>query len=102
MLVGGDWQGAMGKINALRMAAGVEPAMATNTAEAWTALKFERGVVLWLEGRRLGDFFRWNRDNTPGAPARAGNSRRGTRTRARTSSSRTSASRYRAVRSTRT
>jgi len=66
MLVGGDWQGAMGKINALRMAAGVEPAMATNTAEAWTALKFERGVVLWLEGRRLGDFFRWNRDNTPG------------------------------------
>ncbi|MDE2804259.1 MAG: RagB/SusD family nutrient uptake outer membrane protein [Gemmatimonadota bacterium] len=67
MLVAGDWQGAMGKINALRMAAGVEPAMATNTAEAWTALKFERGVVLWLEGRRLGDFFRWNRDNTPGA-----------------------------------
>ena len=67
MLVSGDWQGAMGKINALRMAAGVEPAMATNTAEAWTALKFERGVVLWLEGRRLGDFFRWNRDNTPGA-----------------------------------
>ena len=66
MLVNGDWEGAMGKINALRMAAGVEPAMATNTAEAWTALKFERGVVLWLEGRRLGDFFRWNRDNTPG------------------------------------
>lgn len=67
MLVAGDWQGAMGKINALRMAAGVEPAMATNTVEAWTALKFERGVVLWLEGRRLGDFFRWNANNTPGA-----------------------------------
>ena len=66
MLVNGNWEGAMAKINALRMAAGVEPAMATNTAEAWTALKFERGVVLWLEGRRLGDFFRWNRDNTPG------------------------------------
>lgn len=67
MLVAGDWQGAMGRINALRVAAGVEPATATNTAEAWTALKFERGVVLWLEGRRLGDFFRWNRDNTPGS-----------------------------------
>ena len=66
MLVSGDWQGAMGKINALRTAAGVEPAMATNTVEAWTALKFERGVVLWLEGRRLGDFYRWNANNTPG------------------------------------
>lgn len=66
MLVGGDWQGAMAKINALRSAAGVEEAMATNTAEAWTALKRERGIALWLEGRRLGDFFRWNRDNTPG------------------------------------
>lgn len=66
MLVSGDWQGAMDKINALRSAAGVEAATASNAAEAWTALKFERGVVTWLEGRRLGDFFRWNRDNTPG------------------------------------
>ena len=66
MLVNGDWQGALAKINTLREAAGVEPAMASNTAEAWTALKRERGIVLWLEGRRLGDFFRWNRDNTPG------------------------------------
>ena len=66
MLTSGDWQGAMGKINALRTAAGVEPAVAASAAEAWTALKFERGVVLWLEGRRLGDFFRWNANNTPG------------------------------------
>ena len=66
MLLDGDWQGAMTMINALRSAAGVAEATATTTAEAWTALKFERGVVLWLEGRRLGDFFRWNRDNTPG------------------------------------
>ncbi len=66
MLVGGDWQGAMAKIKALRSAAGAEAAMATNASEAWTALKRERGIVLWLEGRRLGDFFRWNRDNTPG------------------------------------
>ena len=66
MLASGDWAGAMTKINALRSAAGVEPAMATNAVEAWTALKFERGVVLWLEGRRLGDFFRWNANNTPG------------------------------------
>ena len=33
MLQAGDWQGAMGKINALRMAAGVEPAMATSAVE---------------------------------------------------------------------
>ena len=66
MLTSGDWQGAMAKINALRTAAGVEEAMAASAAEAWTALKFERGVVLWLEGRRLGDFFRWNANNTPG------------------------------------
>lgn len=67
MLVSGNWQGAMAKINALREAAGVDPTTASSATEAWTALKFERGVVNWLEGRRLGDFFRWNRDNTPGA-----------------------------------
>lgn len=66
MLVGGNWQGAMEKINALRAAAGVAAAEASNVTEAWTTLKHERGMVLWLEGRRLGDFFRWNRDNTPG------------------------------------
>ena len=66
MLVAGDWQAALIKINGLREAAGVEPAMASNALETWTALKRERGIVLWLEGRRLGDFFRWNRDNTPG------------------------------------
>ncbi len=66
MLVAGNWQDALAKINALRAAAGVEPATASNTVEAWTELKRERGIVLWLEGRRLGDFFRWNRDNRPG------------------------------------
>ncbi len=66
MLQSGDWQGAMAKINALRAAVDFMPAEASSAAEAWTALKHERGVELWLEGRRLGDFFRWNRDNTPG------------------------------------
>ena len=66
MLDGGDLDGAMAKINALRDAVGFEHATAANTTEGWTALKHERGVELWLEGRRLGDFFRWNRDNTPG------------------------------------
>lgn len=66
MLQASDWQGAMAKINGLRSAIGFAAAEASSTADAWTALKHERGVVLWLEGRRLGDFFRWNRDNTPG------------------------------------
>ena len=66
MLVAGDWQAALIKINGLREAAGVEAATASNALETWTALKRERGIVLWLEGRRLGDFFRWNRDNAPG------------------------------------
>ncbi len=72
MLVSGDWQGAMPRINGLPEAAGVEPATVSSTVEAWTALKRERGIVLWLERRRLGDFFRWNRDNTPGGPPCAG------------------------------
>ncbi len=35
--------------------------------EAWALLKRERGIDLWLEGRRLGDLRRWQEDNTPGA-----------------------------------
>ena len=66
LLEGGDFPGAMTIINSLRSAAGMPDATAANIDEAWTALKFERGVELWLEGRRLGDFFRWNRDSTPG------------------------------------
>jgi len=46
MLNNGDWQGAMGKINALRTAAGMSEAMATSAGEAWEALKRERGIVL--------------------------------------------------------
>ncbi|NNF27900.1 MAG: RagB/SusD family nutrient uptake outer membrane protein [Gemmatimonadetes bacterium] len=64
--VNGDFAAAMTIINSLRTAAGVPAASASDITEAWTALKFERGVELWLEGRRLGDFFRWDRDATPG------------------------------------
>ncbi len=66
MLNSGDWQGAVAKMNALRSAAGTFAIAPENITEAWRALKHERGVVLWIEGRRLGDFYRWNRDNTPG------------------------------------
>jgi hypothetical protein len=33
---------------------------------AWTLLKLERGVELWLEARRLGDLRRWIVNNVPG------------------------------------
>jgi hypothetical protein len=66
-LVGGDWEAAMTTINQLRTDAGVGTRTATNSEEAWTFLKRERGIELWMEGRRLGDFYRWNANGTPGA-----------------------------------
>ncbi len=66
-LIQGDWQEAMGIINALRATAGVDPWPASSLTEAWTRLKRERGIVLWMEARRLGDFYRWDEAGTPGA-----------------------------------
>jgi starch-binding outer membrane protein, SusD/RagB family len=62
----GDWERAMRIINDLRAAVGVAPLPASNLTEAWTRLKRERGIELWLEGRRLGDLHRWKRDGSPG------------------------------------
>jgi hypothetical protein len=62
----GDVTGALDAINELRLLAGVEPATAENLPEAWTALKRERGIELWLEGRRLGDLHRWIAEAAPG------------------------------------
>ena len=49
------------------VALGLTPWTATNATEAWTALKRERGIELWLESRRLGDFRRWATLSRPGA-----------------------------------
>src|SRR6266550_3122525 len=70
----GDWPTAMSTINGVRTAVisdttggqPLAPWPATNITEAWTALKRERGIELWLEARRLGDERRWVESTTPG------------------------------------
>ncbi len=66
-LRGGNWQGALQTINAIRTALNLPAWTAANEAEAWARLKRERGIEMWLEGRRLGDLRRWADANTPGA-----------------------------------
>lgn len=66
LLVGGDVAGAMTKLNVRRLALNLTPWTASNATEAWTALKRERGIELWLEGRRMGDQRRWAALNRPG------------------------------------
>jgi hypothetical protein len=66
-LIAGDFNGAMTIINARRTAVGVPAFTAANATEAWARLKRERGIELWLEGRRLGDLRRWQTLNRPGA-----------------------------------
>jgi hypothetical protein len=55
----GDVAGAMTLINQERATFSLGALTATTTAAAWTALQAERGLVLWLEGRRLWDLRRW-------------------------------------------
>ena len=69
MLRGGDMAGAMVLINDLRerALAGLGNPAPADMDEAWAFLKRERGIELWLEGRRLADLARWRADSTPGA-----------------------------------
>jgi hypothetical protein len=69
-----DWPGAMTLINSLRSSTvskttnqPLVPWAAANATDAWTFLKRERGIELYLEGRRLGDIRRWADANTPGS-----------------------------------
>ncbi len=66
LLRGGDWQAAMPLINKHRVELGLDPWTATSATEAWTVYKRERGIELWLEGRRIGDLRRWKETNAPG------------------------------------
>ena len=63
----GQMAAAMVIVNSLRADAGMAPWPApASLEEAWTQLRTERGIELWLEGRRLADRRRWSEDNTPG------------------------------------
>jgi hypothetical protein len=66
LLVKGDWQNALAKINAVhtsftsnKTGQKLAPWTATNLVDTWTLLKRERGIQLWLEGRRMADQRRW-------------------------------------------
>jgi hypothetical protein len=61
-----DLAGGLASINQVRAAAPVAAVTAATITEAWTLLKRERGIELWLEARRLGDLRRWKAANTPG------------------------------------
>ncbi len=55
----GDVDGSVALMNQERAAYDLDPVTAATAAEAWTILEKERGAVLWLEARRLGDLRRW-------------------------------------------
>jgi hypothetical protein len=67
-LMKGNLGAAMGILNDLRARPGVNmpPLTAASIQDGWTALKHERGIELWLEGRRLPDLWRWENNGTPG------------------------------------
>lgn len=65
-LIKGNWETALDMINAVRTSYGMDPWTASSLNEAWSRLKRERGIQLWLEARRLGDLRRWSEDGTPG------------------------------------
>jgi len=67
LLASGAWEEAMVKMNDLRSWVDLPALEASNLEEAWTHLKSERGIELWLEGRRFGDRRRWAEVEAPGS-----------------------------------
>ena len=66
-LVRGQVAQAVGFMNQRRGAiTGLSLIPVGTATEAWTALKGERALELWLEARRLGDLSRWTAAGTPG------------------------------------
>jgi starch-binding outer membrane protein, SusD/RagB family len=59
LLVGGDVDGAIDAVNEVRTFHGLDAVDADTEDEAWNLLQRERGIELWVEGRRLPDMRRW-------------------------------------------
>lgn len=56
----GNWSDALDGINYVRTAFGMANATAANETETYAALSHERLVMMWLEGRRLFDLYRFD------------------------------------------
>lgn len=70
-----NWPGALDLINQVRTrivsettGQPLEPWTATSAEGTWTILMRERGIELWLDGRRLADLRRWEANGVPGDP----------------------------------
>lgn len=63
----GDPVGALARINEVRVHRSLPLAVGVTADEVWALLVRERGLELWLEGRRLGDLRRWA-DHAPARP----------------------------------
>lgn len=63
----GDAAGAMAIVNEIRGLVGVTPKTAATADEAWTAMKLEKLIEIWLEGRALGERRRWLGDGPDAA-----------------------------------
>jgi hypothetical protein len=64
-----DLQGAMAIVNEIRTKVGVAPRTATTLEQAWTWVKLEKLIELWMEGRAVGERRRWFGDGgLPVAP----------------------------------
>jgi hypothetical protein len=62
----GDYAGAQTFLNQARSKWTMAPlTLPTTPAEAWATLRFERYATLFLEGRKLWDWRRWDVEGTP-------------------------------------
>jgi len=67
-----SWSDALALINGARTSvrnedgAPLEGWSASSLDETWDALMRERGIEVWLEGKRMGDLRRWKELNVPG------------------------------------
>jgi hypothetical protein len=73
MLNPANWPEALALINQVRTRINKEgtttplvPWTASSNVETWTILMRERGIELWLDGKRLADLRRWDENGVPG------------------------------------